>query len=88
MKPLLAIILLLALSACGPSKRQDLAECRTEATKVYPNWKKDSMAGEMGDFTFLCMESKGYVLSKTCPTSGGWVNETMEDCYQKTWPWE
>jgi hypothetical protein len=88
MKPLIAIILLLALGACGEGKRQDLAECRTKAIKVYPNWQRDSMAGQMGDFTFLCMESKGYVSSQTCPTGAGWLNETEEGCYRKVWPWE
>jgi hypothetical protein len=83
---------LLALGACGQNKRQDLAECRMEALKVYPNWKSDNLAGavDMGDFTFLCMKKKGYADSLTCPSNpgNGWISETDEQCYRKTWPWE
>ena len=62
MKLLLAISLLLALGACGQNTRQDLAECRVEAIKVYPNWKTGGK-DDLGDFTYLCMKSKGYIVS-------------------------
>jgi len=80
-----AIVLLLPLGACGDSKERgsDLAECRTEAIKVYPNWRTNNLGLDMGDFTFLCMKSKGYVASDACPLGSGWEGEIEEKCYRK-----
>ena len=52
------MILLLALGACSQSKGQDLAACRIEAIKA------SAAAGDRNDYTFLCMQAKGYVLTK------------------------
>jgi hypothetical protein len=85
-----AMVVLLALSACGDSKERDLAACENEAVKLYPNWRDNNgaLAVDMGDFTYRCMKAKGYAFaSDACPPGGGWASETMEHCYRKSWPW-
>jgi len=91
MRKIVAIVLLLPLGAGGDSKERDLAECRTEAIKVYPNWRTNNLALalDMGDFTFLCMKSKGYVSNYATPgPCGGWEGALEENCYRKKGLWE
>jgi hypothetical protein len=69
-----------------------MAECEMEARQVYPHQAgNDTELGEAGDFTFECMEAKGYLPLtdlKRCPLGRGWVGEIDEGCYRKPWPWE
>lgn len=81
----IALSLLLTVAACGPTERPDLAECRMQAIKVYPHSGYESSVGE---FTTLCMVSKGYIVSGKCPVDDKWSKSFDLDCYQKVWPWE
>jgi hypothetical protein len=57
------LVALLALGACGGSKESDMAACQNEAVKVYPNWKQNNGAVDMGDFAYRCMKAKGYAFA-------------------------
>jgi hypothetical protein len=82
---------LLMLSGCGQNKREAVAECRMKAAQVYPDWNlDDEHSGKAGDFTFFCMESKGFVSDDPpdCPKGAGGADEVWPACYRKAWPWE
>ena len=93
---LLVPILLVPVSACenftGHNKARDLASCRMESVKVYPQWGTDeSQAHGQGDFVEFCMEAKGYWLTNAnggCPNVMKWAEQNMEVCYKKPLPWE
>jgi hypothetical protein len=87
----LVVLCALAVGACDDSAPtgQDLAACQVEAIKVYPHWRNNlGVAGDMGDFTYLCMKAKGYEYADLCSSaktgvSDSWINETSERCYRK-----
>lgn len=73
------------------TKAADMAECQMKAMQLYPHQAGDDTAlGEAGDYTYLCMRSKGYGNgdAQTCPSGRGWVGEIDERCYRKPWVWE
>ena len=87
----LVVLCALVVSACSESdhKVQDLAACRLEAIKLYPNWPATddgSVTGvARGHFTEVCMNAKGYEVH--CPADLGgltvWVTQNMDRCYRK-----
>ena len=89
---LLAIGAALLLAGCGDNKRLAVAECRMNAVKVYPDWSLDSAREtRAADFTYFCMQSKGYVMvgvSPECPLMQGITTQVSATCYRKPWPWE
>jgi hypothetical protein len=90
---MLAIFAVLPLVACGgQNKHVAMAGCEMKARQTYPNQAGNETAlGEAGDYTFECMEAKGYVRINDltrCPLGRGRVGELDESCYRKPWPWE
>ena len=83
----------LVVSGCGPNRDVDLAQCRLEAARVYPRWSSDEYMTPAADFTYFCMQAKGYKISRLgtnteCPSNQGVVIQTTAGCYIKPRLWD
>jgi len=83
----------LCLIGCGDRQSEVFAACRMESLRVFVSVSDATVAyGQSADFTMLCMQSKGYLVTwETCPTSTGISASdvvTRATCYRKRRFWE
>ena len=59
----IAIILLLPLGGCFADQEQQLASCKLEALRTYPNEPDVILDAKIEDYMATCMETHGYKFS-------------------------
>ncbi len=85
MKRAALILLVLPLSGCFAEQKQQIAACKLEAQRLYPNDQPES--NRFGNYITTCMEAHGY--ESKIPSKGCFVPHLSADnaaCYQPgTW---
>ena len=59
----IAIVLLLPLGGCFADQEQQLASCKLEALRTYPNEPDVILDAKIEDYMATCMETHGYKFS-------------------------
>jgi len=84
---LIAIVLMLPLGGCFAEQEQQLASCKLEAMRLYPNENPAAFpSGKIGDYIDTCMGAHGYKFSlgpSSCKPHG-YAFEIDPHCYVPT----
>jgi len=87
----IAVLILVAYDL-RPSKLEVFGQCRLEAVKAVSSIQDtDAADSKAGDYTMLCMESKGYELdfmSGGCKLQESSWTAGNRNCYYRPWPWQ
>jgi hypothetical protein len=82
----ITIVLLLALGGCFADQQQQLASCKLEAMRLYPNEETHAFGGgKIGEYMATCMETHGYKFTASpsaCPYGGAFPTDAR--CYVPT----
>lgn len=62
MKKIYAILIILPIAGGCDNRKNDLAECRLEAVRAFPNAATRELS-DYSNFVNKCMEAKGYTLN-------------------------
>lgn len=87
---LLVLIGLLLLTGCGEDDRdQQFAQCRVDATKLFPNAPTSTLSEAAANYTGWCMRAAGYkVITDLRPGSHCAAMSSprlmYEECYYRT----
>ena len=73
-----AILALLSLAACGPTKQQIASQCELDADKLYVSGPPRSIP--IAEYVHTCMAAHGYRLKPSfeCGDTNGWLSAS---CY-------
>jgi hypothetical protein len=80
------VLLSLPLAGCFADQKQQLAACKLEAIKLYPN-EQQQYSAKVGDFLKACMGAHGYeydAFQKMCGSSVGIPTPVDLYCYVPT----
>jgi hypothetical protein len=86
MQRLWAIVLVLPLGGCSADQEQQLALCKVEAMRLYPNETTAEPFGKIGKYMEACMQARGYKFTASlsaCPYGGAFPTDNPL-CYVPT----